>query len=112
MDKGEIYFNEFKDIFRNPEIYLQDDGLNLLHEFVSDSLNMIKQNKVKRLKQTLQRMESEIEDYNFNNDRCPKCNEELIVITKRDNENLEHFGTECKQLINIRKCPYCGWKDD
>ncbi|EKS4345074.1 hypothetical protein [Clostridium sp. CTA-6] len=112
MNKGSIYFNEFKDIFYNSEMYLEDDGLNLLHEFVSDSLNMIQENKVEVLKQILQRMETEIEDYNFNNGRCPKCNEELIVITKRDTERLEHFGTECNQLISSRKCPNCGWKDD
>lgn len=112
MNKGSIYFNEFKDIFHNSEMYLEDDGLNLLHEFVSDSLNMIQENKVEVLKQILQRMETEIEDYNFNNDRCPKCNEELIVITKRDTEKLEHFGTGCNQLVSFRKCPNCGWKDD
>ncbi|NCI19690.1 hypothetical protein EJM73_08635 [Clostridium botulinum] len=112
MNKGSIYFDEFKDIFHNPEMSLKDDGLNLLHEFVSDSLNMIQKNKVEALKQILHCMETEIEDYNFNNDRCPKCNEELIVITKRDNERLEHFGTECSQLISFRKCPSCGWKDD
>lgn len=112
MNKGEIYFNEFKDIFYNSEMYLEDDGLNLLHEFVSDSLNMIQEHKVEVLKQILQRIESGIEDYNFNNGRCPKCNEELIVITKRDAERLEHFGTECNQLISSRKCPNCGWKDD
>ncbi|MBD5589302.1 hypothetical protein [Clostridium botulinum] len=112
MNKGSIYFNEFKDIFHNPEMYLKDDGLNLLHELATDFLTLIKENKIKELEQNLKGIESDAEDYNFNNDRCPKCNEELIVITKRDTERLEHFGTECNQLISSRKCPNCGWKDD
>ncbi|NFH40839.1 hypothetical protein [Clostridium sporogenes] len=108
MNKGSIYFNEFKDIFHNSEMYLEDDGLNLLHEFVSDSLNMTEEDRNK----TLHRMKSDIEEYRGDNGRCPNCGGEIITITKKDNEKLEHFGIECRQIVGMRKCPYCGWKDD
>ncbi|WP_125154854.1 hypothetical protein [Clostridium rectalis] len=75
-------------------------------------MNMLQQNQKRELKRILQRIETEIEVRRLNNDKCPKCNEELIVLTEKDCEMLEHFGTECRQLISIRKCPNCGWKYD
>lgn len=108
MNKGSIYFNEFKDIFHNSEMHLEDDGLNLIHELATDLLKMTEEDKAK----VLHRIQSDIEEYREDNGRCPNCGGETITITKKDNEKLEHFGTECRQTVSMRKCPYCGWKDD
>ncbi|HDK7194895.1 TPA: hypothetical protein PTV74_003202 [Clostridium botulinum] len=108
MNKGEIYFNEFKDIFHNSEMYLEDDGIDLMYKFITDLLKVTEEDRIKALR----RMQSDIEEYRENNEKCPECGGGMVVSAKQDNEKLEHFGTEYRQTVNMRKCPYCGWKDD
>lgn len=108
MSKVNIYFSEFKEVFHNSEMHLEDDGIDLMYEFVTDLLKMTKEDRTK----ALHRIQDDIEEYRKDNGKCPECGGEIVTITKEDNEKLEHFGIECRQKVSVRKCTYCGWKDD